>query len=280
MDANEPINLERERRIRRKITALADAIDGAGERERYEQHPTQYLEEKAIMADELTHITYTVADVADLLHVNTDTVRRWCRDGEIQAAKIGSAGYRVSRPALEAFWRERGGGRLFGEVNLERIAQDCADAHVTVLGAASNFGVQESIIDNGGLDGEPTQKTWDYVEKRLGRKLTSEEAESFKRSYAIAIMHLDEWFECYEPEPCQGAVDHARIFIVAYACAMEARKAAGAAPTNIDGDSLLPVEPMKGDWEYLENTLGRVPTEEESEAFISAFAAAMEADDE
>lgn len=61
--------------------------------------------------------TFTVADVAELFDVDPQTVRRWCREGELQAAKLGN--YRVSRPALEAFWRKRGGGKLFEEPTTE-----------------------------------------------------------------------------------------------------------------------------------------------------------------
>ena len=108
-----PVDLERERRIRRKIRGLGEAIEGADERDQFENNPTDYLESKATMTNRKQ--AYTVADVADLLDVTTASVRRWCRNGEIEAAKIGSAGYRISRPALETFWRERGGGELFAD---------------------------------------------------------------------------------------------------------------------------------------------------------------------
>lgn len=57
---------------------------------------------------------YTVDEAAELLGMNDQTVRRWCRDGEIEAAKMGRH-YRISKPALETFWRERGGGELFAD---------------------------------------------------------------------------------------------------------------------------------------------------------------------
>lgn len=108
---DEPIDLEKERRIRRKVRGLGEAIEAAGDRSEFTDNPTAYLESKATMTDRKQ--AYTVADVAELLDVTTDTVRRWCRDGDLEAAKLGSAGYRISRPALDEFWRDRGGGTLF-----------------------------------------------------------------------------------------------------------------------------------------------------------------------
>ena len=57
---------------------------------------------------------YTVNEAADLLEMNDQTVRRWCRDGELQAAKMGR-NYRISRRALADFWKDRGGGELFDD---------------------------------------------------------------------------------------------------------------------------------------------------------------------
>ena len=57
---------------------------------------------------------YTVNEAADLLGMNDQTVRRWCRDGELQAAKMGR-NYRISRRALADFWKDRGGGELFDD---------------------------------------------------------------------------------------------------------------------------------------------------------------------
>ena len=55
---------------------------------------------------------YTVDEAAELLGMNAQTVRRWCRDGELKAARMGRH-YRISRRALAEFWMARGGGRLF-----------------------------------------------------------------------------------------------------------------------------------------------------------------------
>ena len=57
---------------------------------------------------------YTTDEVGELLTVNPQTVRKWIREGELDASKIGR-GYRIDRPALERFWQARGGTRLFTE---------------------------------------------------------------------------------------------------------------------------------------------------------------------
>jgi excisionase family DNA binding protein len=50
----------------------------------------------------------TVEEVARRLNVHIDTVRRWIRNGEIQAINLGGpAGYRISQGALDRFIRER-----------------------------------------------------------------------------------------------------------------------------------------------------------------------------
>ncbi len=46
----------------------------------------------------------TVADVADLLQVDEQTVRRWIRAGRLVGHNFGGkAGYRIRRADLEAF---------------------------------------------------------------------------------------------------------------------------------------------------------------------------------
>lgn len=50
---------------------------------------------------------YTVEDVATLLSVHPDTVRRWIKNKELHALNLGPrAGYRISKVALEDFIRE------------------------------------------------------------------------------------------------------------------------------------------------------------------------------
>jgi len=46
----------------------------------------------------------TVADVAELLQVDEQTVRRWIRERKLAAHRFGGkAGYRIQRKDLEAF---------------------------------------------------------------------------------------------------------------------------------------------------------------------------------
>ena len=54
----------------------------------------------------------TVTEVADFLHVDDQTVRRWIRDGRLAAHRFGGkAGYRIQRADLQDFLaRTRDGG--------------------------------------------------------------------------------------------------------------------------------------------------------------------------
>jgi len=56
--------------------------------------------------------TYTIGEVADLLNCHKDTVRRAIKAGALKAVKLGKD-YRVSKPDLEEWWKQRGGGTLF-----------------------------------------------------------------------------------------------------------------------------------------------------------------------
>lgn len=48
----------------------------------------------------------TVEEVARYLKVHEVTVQRWCRTGELPAAKIGRA-YRIKMADLDAWWAAR-----------------------------------------------------------------------------------------------------------------------------------------------------------------------------
>ena len=63
---------------------------------------------------------YTLQEVAKLLGVHVETIRRAVRAGELKAAAPGvghgkGADLRVSRIELARWWRARGGGDLFDE---------------------------------------------------------------------------------------------------------------------------------------------------------------------
>lgn len=50
----------------------------------------------------------TVADIVERLKVHEQTVRRWIRDGDLQAIELGGkSGYRVNEAEFEAFLAER-----------------------------------------------------------------------------------------------------------------------------------------------------------------------------
>jgi excisionase family DNA binding protein len=51
----------------------------------------------------------TVAEAAERLRLNPETIRRWLRDGRLTGVHLGSdkAGWRVSERELDAFIRDR-----------------------------------------------------------------------------------------------------------------------------------------------------------------------------
>lgn len=59
----------------------------------------------------------TLEEVAGYLRVHYTTVRRWCREGELPAVKIGRT-YRVRRADLDAWWEQR--ARAPRDANLDR----------------------------------------------------------------------------------------------------------------------------------------------------------------
>jgi excisionase family DNA binding protein len=63
---------------------------------------------------------YTLHEVAELLKVHVETVRRAVRAGDLRAASPGvgkgkGSDLRVSRIELARWWRARGGGDLFDD---------------------------------------------------------------------------------------------------------------------------------------------------------------------
>jgi excisionase family DNA binding protein len=51
---------------------------------------------------------YTVEEIVVMLKIHEQTVRRWIREGQLQAVMLGrKAGYRVRARDLEAFLAER-----------------------------------------------------------------------------------------------------------------------------------------------------------------------------
>jgi excisionase family DNA binding protein len=68
---------------------------------------------------------YTLHEVAELLKMHVETIRRAVRAGELKAAAPGvgqrgkGADLRVSRIELARWWRSRGGGDLFADTTGE-----------------------------------------------------------------------------------------------------------------------------------------------------------------
>lgn len=64
---------------------------------------------------------YTLHEIAELLKVHVETVRRAVRAGDLKAAAPGvgkgkGSDLRVSRIELARWWRAKGGGILFNDV--------------------------------------------------------------------------------------------------------------------------------------------------------------------
>lgn len=55
----------------------------------------------------------TLEEVAEYLRVHLTTVRRWCRDGQLPALRVGRT-VRVRRADLDAWWRERTQATVLG----------------------------------------------------------------------------------------------------------------------------------------------------------------------
>lgn len=67
---------------------------------------------------------YTLHEVAELLGVHVETIRRAVRAGELKAATPGvgkgkGSDLRVSRIELARWWRDKGGGELFADLTGE-----------------------------------------------------------------------------------------------------------------------------------------------------------------
>lgn len=49
---------------------------------------------------------FTTSEVAAVLHVQERSVRRWARQGELEAIRVGHR-YRISKKSLDKFMRQR-----------------------------------------------------------------------------------------------------------------------------------------------------------------------------
>lgn len=63
------------------------------------------------MVDNTEERWLTVEQVAELLQVNPETVRRWIRSGELPVLDLGGpkTGYRIKRSEVDAFIAQRHG---------------------------------------------------------------------------------------------------------------------------------------------------------------------------
>lgn len=57
---------------------------------------------------------FSTKEAAELLLLHPETVRRFVREGQIKAVKLGRK-LHFERGELEAYWRSQGGGKLFAD---------------------------------------------------------------------------------------------------------------------------------------------------------------------
>jgi len=69
-------------------------------------------------ADNDSMRTLDVSEVADLLSLSAQTIRRKLRAGDIPGVQTGK-GWRISKVALAEWWRDEGGGPLFDDVQID-----------------------------------------------------------------------------------------------------------------------------------------------------------------
>jgi len=174
---DEPIDLERERRIRQKVRSLGESIEAADETDELADDPEGYLKRKAKPMTDDQKQMYSVRDVAELFDVDPESVRRWIRSGNLKASKVGR-GYRVSRADLEAYYRDKGGGDLFA-------TEEGVRHHVSVLLAdrLQPYRVGSTVFDGGehiileyGIDveGESIGSVSTQVDDRSAREVATE----------------------------------------------------------------------------------------------------------
>lgn len=108
-----PIELSKVRKARKNLDRIAanhpELIDSETPWEILEQQWEETLK-GALMEEK---VTYTIEEAAALLSCHKDTVRRAIKAGKLKAAKWGKE-YRISRADIEQFYRDKGGGSLFG----------------------------------------------------------------------------------------------------------------------------------------------------------------------
>ena len=73
---------------------------------------SRLLEEVFEMTLDKNKMVFQLEEVAGLLGVHPESVRRWIRAGKLKAAKAGRQ-YLISRADLQSFWKEQGGATLF-----------------------------------------------------------------------------------------------------------------------------------------------------------------------
>ena len=69
---------------------------------------------RSILMSAMEKQVFSLKEVAELLDCHTETIRRAIKAGKLKAAKVGRD-YRISKPDLDEYWKDKGGGRLFSD---------------------------------------------------------------------------------------------------------------------------------------------------------------------
>ena len=68
----------------------------------------------------MKQVAFSIIEATKLLGISRSTLMRALKSGELKSAKFANRTYRISAVELERYWKERGGGELWGDEELEK----------------------------------------------------------------------------------------------------------------------------------------------------------------
>lgn len=117
---------------------------------------------------------FSVKDVASLLSLNEETIRRWIRDGKLDADEIGGrVGYRVSEESLKScLKREKGllsllSDTLLSTLNLSNTLGSAFQQEQNSFSSSMNNTIQEQLKDDSIIQPSEKLSEVDLIEKEL-----------------------------------------------------------------------------------------------------------------
>jgi len=134
-------------------------------------HPSTIKTMKKTPMQLAQQVTFTVQEAAKITGRSPKTIRRHCNKGALKAAGGGrGTPYRISRPDLEAWWREQGGGVLFEPDSLD----ETLNSDTLHPGAVENIMDDliywtDQLLDSDELDEEMSAKLLDALNAWIQR---------------------------------------------------------------------------------------------------------------